>query len=163
MSRRSTWVIRFSCPATPPVNKRGPGFGCCGRIITSLIRFTRCCWAEVNRGRSNGDRRWGPSFQPVRIELPVAKRESQDCGLVFEVSDVAFGPLHRITQHIAGQRLDLRVYRASRISLSWERSELLSGENEPSNAAEPMVKASQPAALNSAICSLVLTLPALTR
>ena len=46
--------------------------------------------------------RWDPSFQPVGIELSVAERESQACGLAFEVSDVAFGPLHRLTQQIAG-------------------------------------------------------------
>ena len=58
-------------------------------------------WAKVNR-------RWDPSFQPVGIELPVAKRESQACGSAFEVSNVAFGPRHRLTQQIAGQRLRLR-------------------------------------------------------
>ena len=57
-------------------------------------------WAKVNR-------RWDPSFQPVGIELPVAEHESQAYGLVFEVSNVAFGPLHRLTQQIAGQRLGL--------------------------------------------------------
>ena len=52
-------------------------------------------WAKVNR-------RWDPSFQPVGIELSVAERESQAYGLVFEVSNVTFGPLHRLTQQIAG-------------------------------------------------------------
>ena len=52
-------------------------------------------WAKVNR-------RWDPSFEPVGIELSVAERESQACDMAFEFGDVAFGPLHRLTQQIAG-------------------------------------------------------------
>jgi len=66
------------------------------RAMILSLRSIFFCSAGGNRGRSNGDRRWNPSFEPVRIELRVAERESQACGLVLEVSDVAFGPFHRL-------------------------------------------------------------------
>ena len=43
-------------------------------------------------GRCGGGWRWGPSFQPVGIELRVAEREAETYAAAFEVSNVTFGP-----------------------------------------------------------------------
>ena len=45
------------------------------------------------------------SFQPVRIELTVAERETKGYGLTFQIGDFAFGPLHGLAQQVARQRL----------------------------------------------------------
>ena len=60
--------------------------------------------------------------------------------------------------HLRDPRLGGR--QAARTSLNCARSPPLLGENEPSNTAEPMVKASAPAARSVAIRSAELTLPA---
>ena len=70
--------------------------------IDSTAATSSCRRTWAYRFRAKVNRRWSFSFQPVGIELRVAERKSQTCGLVFEVSNVAFGPLHRLTQQIAG-------------------------------------------------------------
>ena len=45
-----------------------------------------------------------PSFQPIRIELPVAERKTQAHIPGLHLGDVAFGPRHPLTQQIAAER-----------------------------------------------------------
>src|SRR5262249_59679839 len=92
-------------------------------------------------------------------EADGGRRYEEDGGSVG--SEIA--PVQQASEGFAAHRAAGLHAEAARMSRSWDRSSPLRGENEPSKAADPIVKASAPASRRAWIRAGLFTLPATDR